>query len=213
MERFFADLVAVWRSEILALAAAGCRYVQLDDTNLAYLCDARLRERVRGIGEDPAKLPHLYARLINGAIADRPKDMKVAIHLCRGNSLSRGHAEGGYEPVAEAIFNETKVDGFFLEYDDARSGDFAPLRFVPKGSLRIVLGVITSKFGGLEDKDAVKRRIEEASKYMPLDQICLSPQCGFASHTGGNLLTEAQQYAKLRHVVELAAEIWPEGRR
>ena len=212
MGRFFADLVAVWRAEIMDLAAAGCRYVQLDDTNLAYLCDARLRERVKGLGEDPDKLPSLYARLINGAIAGRPADMKVAVHLCRGNSLSRGHAEGGYEPVAEAIFNEAKIDGFFLEYDDARSGDFAPLRFVPKGKLRIVLGVITSKFGALEAKDAIKRRIEEASRYMPLDQICLSPQCGFASHTGGNLLSEDEQRAKLRHVVELAQEIWPGAR-
>jgi len=209
MERFFEDVIAIYRAEIMDLAAAGCRYVQLDDTNLAYLCDARLRDRVKSIGEDPDRLPHLYARLINGAIAGRPADMKITVHLCRGNSLSRGHAEGGYEPVAEAIFNELKIDGFFLEYDDARSGDFAPLRFVPKGALRIVLGVVTSKFGALEPKDQIKRRIEEAARYMPLDQICLSPQCGFASHTGGNILTEAEQYAKLRHVVELAEEIWP----
>ncbi len=208
MEQFFADAIAVYRAEIMDLAAAGCRYVQLDDTNLAYLCDTRLRERVRSLGEDPDQLPHLYARLINGAIADRPADMKITVHLCRGNSLSRGHAEGGYEPVAEAMFNEVKVDGFFLEYDDARSGDFAPLRFVPKGKLRIVLGVVTSKFGALEPKDAIKRRIEEAGKYMPVDQMCLSPQCGFASHTGGNLLSEEEQYAKLRHVVEIAQEIW-----
>ena len=208
MEQFFADLIAVWRAEIMDLAAAGCRYVQLDDTNLAYLCDARLRERVRGIGEDPAQLPHLYARIINGAIADRPRDMKIAIHLCRGNSLSRGHAEGGYEPVAEAMFNELKVDGFFLEYDDARSGDFAPLRFVPKGDLRIVLGIVTSKFGLLESKDMLKRRLDEAAKYMPMAQMCLSPQCGFASHTGGNILSEDEQYAKLRLVAELAAEVW-----
>ena len=208
MEQFFSDAIAVYRAEIMDLAAAGCRYVQLDDTNRAYLCDPRMRERVKSIGEDPAKLPYLYARLINGAIADRPADMKITVHLCRGNSLSRGHAEGGYEPVAEAMFNALKIDGFFLEYDDARSGDFAPLRFVPKGKLRIVLGVVTSKFGVLEPKDQVKRRIEEASKYMPLDQICLSPQCGFASHTGGNILSEDEQYAKLRHVVELAGEIW-----
>ncbi len=209
MEQFFADAIAVYRAEIMDLAAAGCRYVQLDDTNLAYLCDTRMRERVRSLGEDPDQLPHLYARLINGAIADRPADMKITVHLCRGNSLSRGHAEGGYEPVAEAMFNEVKVDGFFLEYDDARSGDFAPLRFVPKGKLRIVLGVITSKFAALEPKDTIKRRIEEAGKYMPVEQMCLSPQCGFASHTGGNLLSEDEQYAKLRHVVELAQEIWP----
>jgi 5-methyltetrahydropteroyltriglutamate--homocysteine methyltransferase len=208
MEKFFEDVIAVYRAEIQDLAAAGCRYVQLDDTNLAYLCDPKLRERVKSIGEDPAKLPHLYARLINGAIAGRPADMKITVHLCRGNSLSRGHAEGGYEPVADAMFNELKVDGFFLEYDDARSGDFAPLRFVPKGKLRIVLGVITSKFGALEPKDQIKRRINEAAKFMPLDQICLSPQCGFASHTGGNILSESEQYAKLHHVVELAEEIW-----
>ena len=209
MEAFFADLIGVYRAEIDNLAAAGCRYVQLDDTNLAYLCDPRLRDRVKGLGEDPDRLPHLYARLINGAIAGRPGDMKITVHLCRGNSLSRGHAEGGYEPVAEAIFNELKVDGFFLEYDDARSGDFAPLRFVPKGNLRIVLGVITSKFGELEPKDQIKRRIEEATKYMAIEQMCLSPQCGFASHTGGNLLSEEQQWAKLRHVVDIATEIWP----
>jgi 5-methyltetrahydropteroyltriglutamate--homocysteine methyltransferase len=209
MEDFFADLIAVYRAEIMDLAAAGCRYVQFDDTNLAYLCDERLRARVRSIGEDPDKLPELYARFINGAIAGRPQDMKIAVHLCRGNSLSRGHAEGGYEPVAEAIFNALEVDGFFLEYDDARSGDFAPLRFVPKGRLRIVLGIVTSKFGALESRDSLKRRLDEAAKYMPFDQICVSPQCGFASHTGGNLLSEDEQYAKLRLVVELAAELWP----
>ena len=208
MEQFFEDLIAVYRAEVQDLAAAGCRYLQLDDTNLAYLCDPKLRERVKGLGEDPDKLPALYARFINGAIADRPRDMKITVHLCRGNSLSRGHAEGGYEPVAEVMFNETKVDGFFLEYDDARSGDFAPLRFVPKGDMRIVLGVITSKFGDLEPKDQIKRRLDEAAKYMPLDQMCLSAQCGFASHTGGNLLTEDQQWAKLRHVVEIADEVW-----
>jgi 5-methyltetrahydropteroyltriglutamate--homocysteine methyltransferase len=209
MEQFFADLIAVYGAEIMDLAAAGCRYVQLDDTNLAYLCDARMRERVRSIGEDPDKLPQLYARLINGAIADRPKDMKITVHLCRGNSLSRGHAEGGYEPVADAMFNALHVDGFFLEYDDARSGDFRPLRFVPKGNLRIVLGIVTSKFGMLETKESLKRRLDEAAKYMPFEQMCLSPQCGFASHTGGNILSEDEQYAKLRLVVELAAELWP----
>jgi 5-methyltetrahydropteroyltriglutamate--homocysteine methyltransferase len=209
MEQFFADLIAVYRAEIMDLAAAGCRYVQLDDTNLAYLCDPRMRERVRGLGEDPDRLPHLYARLINGAIAGRPDDMKITVHLCRGNSLSRGHAEGGYEPVAEAIFNALKVDGFFLEYDDARSGDFRPLRYVPKGKLRIVLGIVTSKFGALESKDVLKRRLEEAAKFMPFEQMCLSAQCGFASHTGGNILSEDEQYAKLRLIVELAQELWP----
>ncbi len=212
MDKFFEDIIAVYKAEVMDLAAAGCRYLQLDDTNLAYLCDAGMRDRVKSLGEDPDKLPHLYARLINAAIADRPKDMKITVHLCRGNSLSRGHAEGGYEPVAEAMFNALKVDGFFLEYDDARSGDFAPLRFVPKGNLRIVLGVVTSKFGQLEAKSAIKKRLEEASKYMPLEQMCLSAQCGFASHTGGNLLSEQEQMAKLRHIVEIADEVWPQSK-
>jgi 5-methyltetrahydropteroyltriglutamate--homocysteine methyltransferase len=208
MEQFFEDLIAVYRAEVMDLAVAGCRYLQFDDTNLAYLCDPRLRDRVQGLGENPDDLPSLYARLINGAIKDRPADMKITVHMCRGNSLSKGHAEGGYEPVAEKMFNELKVDGFFLEYDDARSGDFRPLRFVPKGKLRIVLGVVTSKFPELEAKDDIKRRLDEASKFMPLDQMCLSAQCGFASHTGGNKITEADQYAKLRHVVEIAREVW-----
>ena len=207
MESFFADLTAVWRNEIMDLADIGCRYLQLDDTNLAYLCDPQLRERVKALGEDPDKLPQLYARFINNAIKDRPDDMAITVHLCRGNSLSRGHAQGGYEPVAEAIFNELHIDGFFLEYDDARSGDFSPLRFVPKGK-RIVLGIITSKFGELEKKDDLKRRIDEAAKFMPLEQMCISAQCGFASHTGGNILTEDQQYAKLRLAVEVAEEVW-----
>lgn len=207
MEEFFDDVSGIWRDEVMDLADAGCRYVQFDDTNLAYLCDMTLRERVRGLGEDPDQLPHLYARLINNAIKDRPDDMAITVHLCRGNSLSRGHAEGGYEPVAEAMFNEVKVDGFFLEYDSERAGDFQPLRFVPKG-LKIVLGIITSKFGELESKDDLKRRIDEAAKFMPLDQMCISPQCGFASHTGGNLLSEQQQAEKLRLVVEVAEEIW-----
>jgi len=210
MEEFFDDVSAIWRAEIMDLAAAGCRYVQLDDTNLAYLCDARLRERVRGFGEDPDQLPLLYARLINNAIAGRPDDMAITVHLCRGNSLSRGHAEGGYEPVAEKMFNAVKVDGFFLEYDSERAGDFQPLRFVPKG-LKIVLGIVTSKFGELEDTDELKRRIDEASEFMPLDQMCLSPQCGFASHTGGNILEFDQQWAKLNMISELAKEVWADA--
>jgi 5-methyltetrahydropteroyltriglutamate--homocysteine methyltransferase len=211
MDEFFADVIAVYRNEIADLAAAGCRYAQLDDTNLAYLCDPLLRDRVKALGEDPDKLPHLYAKLINEAIKDRPADMAITVHLCRGNSLSRGHAQGGYEPVAEAMFNELAVDGFFLEYDDARSGDFRPLRFVPKGNKRIVLGIITSKFGRLEDKGDLKRRLEEAAKYMPMEQMCISAQCGFASHTGGNLLSEDEQYAKLRLAVEVANDVWGES--
>ena len=209
MEQFFEDLIGVYKAEVKSLADAGCRYLQLDDTNLAYLCDPKLRARVQSLGEDPDKLPALYARLINGAIADRPADMRITVHLCRGNSLSRGHAEGGYEPVADAMFNLLKVDGFFLEYDDARSGDFAPLRFVPKGNLRVVVGAVTSKFAKLEPKAQIKARLEEAAKYMPIEQMCLSAQCGFASHTGGNIITEDEQWAKLRHVVEIAREVWP----
>ena len=207
MEEFFADVSAVWRSEIMDLASVGCRYVQLDDTNMAYLCDPTFRERVRALGEDPDELPFCYARLINDAIKDRPEDMAITVHLCRGNSLSRGHAEGGYEPVAETMFNEFKVDGFFLEYDDARSGGFSPLRFVPK-DLRIVLGLVTSKFGQMESRDDLKRRLEEASKYLPVEQMCLSPQCGFASHTGGNLLNEEAQAAKLALITSFADEFW-----
>lgn len=210
MEVFFDEVSAIWREEIMDLAEGGCRYVQLDDTNLAYLCDSRLREKVRGLGEDPDQLPLLYARLINDAIKDRPDNMAITVHLCRGNSLSVGHAEGGYEPVAEKMFNEVKVDGFFLEYDSERAGDFQPLRFVPKG-LKIVLGIVTSKFGELEDTDDLKRRIDEASRFMPVDQMCLSPQCGFASHTGGNILKFDQQWAKLTMISKLANEIWEDA--
>ncbi len=207
MEEFYAEVSGIWRAEVMDLAAAGCRYVQLDDTNLAYLCDMKFRERVKELGEDPDELPSLYAKLINDAIADRPDDMAITVHLCRGNSLSRGHADGGYEPVADKMFNELKVDGIFLEYDSERAGDFKPLRFVPKDK-RIVLGLVTSKFGELESKDDLKRRIDEAAQFMPMEQMCLSPQCGFASHTGGNLLAAEAQSRKLRLIVELAEEVW-----
>jgi 5-methyltetrahydropteroyltriglutamate--homocysteine methyltransferase len=208
MEDFFEDLVAVWAREIADLAQAGCKYLQLDDTNLAYLCDTRLRDWSRNLGEDPDHLLHLYAQLINRSIAARPEDMAISVHLCRGNSRSRGHAEGGYEPIAEVLFNEMAVDGFFLEYDDARSGDFQPLRFVPKGKKRVVLGIVSSKLGALERKDDLKRRIEEASRYVPMEQICISAQCGFSSNTAGNLLDEDQEQAKLALIVELADEVW-----
>ena len=207
MDGFFADVAAIWRAEIADLAAQGCRYVQLDDTNLAYLCDPRMRERARELGEDPDALPAKYARLINDSIAARPSDMAITIHLCRGNSVSRGMAEGGYEPVAEVLFNEIAVDGFFLEYDSDRAGDFRPLRFVPPGK-RVVLGLITSKFGELESADDLKGRIDQAAGFVPLDQLCLSPQCGFASHTAGNILSEDQQWAKLALAVEIARDIW-----
>lgn len=207
MEGFFADLAQLYRDELADLGAAGCTYVQFDDTNLAYLCDEQLREGARKLGEDPDELPRTYAALINAAIADRPEGMAVTIHLCRGNARSQWFASGGYEPVAEKMFNLTDVDGFFLEYDDERSGDFSPLRFVPKGKT-VVLGLVTTKRGELESKDDLKRRIDEAAKYVDLDQLCLSPQCGFSSNAIGNLVSEAEEIAKLSLVVETAADVW-----
>jgi 5-methyltetrahydropteroyltriglutamate--homocysteine methyltransferase len=207
MKSFFTDLARVYREEIAALAGAGCRYLQLDDTNLAYLCDPQMRAGAAARGEDVDRLPHDYAALINDSIRDRPAEMSVCVHLCRGNARSRWFAQGGYEPVADVIFNEIAVDGFFLEYDDERSGDFAPLRFVPKNKA-IVLGLVTSKRGALEDSDLLKRRVEEASRYIDVDQLCISPQCGFASAVQGNLLTEDEQKQKLELVVRLAEQIW-----
>jgi 5-methyltetrahydropteroyltriglutamate--homocysteine methyltransferase len=207
LEVFFADLAAVYRAEIDALYAAGCRYVQLDDTNLAYLCDPVMREGAVERGDDPDELPHAYAELINAAIDGRPDDLTIAIHLCRGNYRSTWFAQGGYEPVAEVLFNELDVDAYFLEYDDERSGDFAPLRHVPADKT-VVLGLITSKRPELESYDELAARIDEASKYTPLDQLCLSPQCGFASTVAGNPLSEADQRAKLRLVGEVAQAIW-----
>jgi 5-methyltetrahydropteroyltriglutamate--homocysteine methyltransferase len=207
LEQFYADIAACYRDEIKSLADAGCTYVQLDDTNLAYLCDPKMREGAKSRGDDPNELPKRYANLINAAIAERPKGMTVGIHLCRGNFKSAWAAEGGYEPVAEVLFNELKVDGYFLEYDDARSGDFSPLRFVPKGKI-VVLGLVTSKVPDLESKDVLKRRIDEAARFVPLDQLCLSPQCGFSSTVHGNQLTAAAQAAKVRLVVDTAREVW-----
>jgi 5-methyltetrahydropteroyltriglutamate--homocysteine methyltransferase len=207
MELFFTDVAAAYRAEIRALADAGCRYLQLDDTNLAYLCDEKMREGARKRGDDPDELPRRYARLINAAIADRPADMTVCVHLCRGNFKSAWVAEGGYEPVAEVLFNELAVDGYFLEYDDARSGDFAPLRFVPKGKA-IVLGLVTTKLDMLETADGLKRKIDEAAKIIALDQLCLSPQCGFSSTVHGNAIAREAQAAKLRLVVDVARAVW-----
>ena len=207
MDGFFADLARVYREELAGLADAGCRYLQFDDTNLAYLCDENMRHTVEQRGEDIDKLPHDYAALINDSLRGRPAEMAVCIHLCRGNARSRWFAQGGYEPVAEIMFNEIDVDGFFLEYDDERSGDFTPLRFVPKGKA-VVLGLLTTKRGELEDRDVIKRRVEEAAQYLDPDQLCLSPQCGFASASRGNLLTQDEQNRKLALIVELAEEIW-----
>jgi 5-methyltetrahydropteroyltriglutamate--homocysteine methyltransferase len=210
LEEFFADVAAAYQAEIASLAEAGCTYLQLDDTNLAYLCDERQREAARRRGQDPDELPRLYARLINAAIARRPPQMVVGIHLCRGNFKSSWAAEGGYEPVAEVLFNELEVDAYFLEYDDARSGDFAPLRHVPRGK-QVVLGLISTKLGQLEDKAEVLRRLEEAGRYLPLEQASISPQCGFASTVEGNAIDMEAQAAKLRLVVEIAREVWGEA--
>jgi 5-methyltetrahydropteroyltriglutamate--homocysteine methyltransferase len=207
MDEFYADVAAAYRAEIADLAEAGCRYIQMDDTNLAYLCDEKHREDARRRGLDPDETPRQYARLINDSFAGAPADMLRAIHLCRGNFRSSWAAEGGYEPVAEVLFNELDIDAFFLEYDDPRSGHFAPLRFLPKGKV-VVLGLVTTKLGELESKDEIKRRIDEAAKFAPLEQLALSPQCGFASTVHGNELSREQQAAKVRLVVEVAEEVW-----
>jgi 5-methyltetrahydropteroyltriglutamate--homocysteine methyltransferase len=207
LDVFFDDLARVYRDEISALYAAGCRYIQLDDTNLAYLCDPRMRQGAIDRGDDPDELPRTYAALINAALHGRPEDLTVAVHLCRGNFRSTYFASGGYEPVAEALFTELDVDAYFLEYDDERSGDFAPLRFVPPHKT-VVLGLITSKFPALEPADQVTVRIDDAARYVPLDHLCLSPQCGFSSTIHGNVMTEEEQWAKLRHVVAIARDVW-----
>ena len=207
MEGFFADLARVFREEIADLAAVGCRYLQIDDVNFAYLCDPKMREGVKQIGEDPDKLPAMYAKLINDCIKDRPSDMAVCTHLCRGNFASAWVAEGGYDPVAEVLFNDLAVDGYFLEYDTPRAGNFAPLRYMPKGK-KLILGLVTSKSGALEDPDDLKRRIDDASKFVPLEQLGISPQCGFSSTVLGNKLTIDDQIAKLKLVAHVARDVW-----
>ncbi|CAG0961776.1 5-methyltetrahydropteroyltriglutamate--homocysteine methyltransferase [Burkholderiales bacterium] len=207
MEDFFDDIAKAYRDEIADLAAAGCTYLQLDDTNLAYLCDAKMRDGAKARGDDPDELPRRYATLINAAIATKPASMTVCVHLCRGNFKSAWAAEGGYEPVARVLFNELEVDGYFLEYDDARSGDFAPLRHVPKGKT-VVLGLVGTKLDRMETKDDLKRRIDEAAAFMPVEQMCLSPQCGFSSTVHGNEIAVATQAAKIRLCVETARDVW-----
>ncbi|QZH75853.1 MAG: 5-methyltetrahydropteroyltriglutamate--homocysteine S-methyltransferase [Erythrobacter sp.] len=207
MEDFYNDVASAYRQEVSSLADAGCRYVQMDDTNLAYLCDDEQREAARARGMDPDATTRQYARLINESFASAPADMIKAIHLCRGNFRSSWAAEGGYEPVAEIMLNELDIDAFFLEYDDPRSGDFAPLRHLPKGKT-VVLGLVTTKLGELESKDDIKRRIDEAAKFAPIEQLALSPQCGFASTVHGNDITNRQQADKIRLCVEVAEEVW-----
>jgi 5-methyltetrahydropteroyltriglutamate--homocysteine methyltransferase len=207
VEEFWVDLSAAYADEVRAIGELGCRYLQFDDTSLAYLNDPAQRAMMAERGED-AEHQHLrYIQLINGALAGRPPGMRVTTHMCRGNYRSSWAAEGGYDFVAEALFGELNVDGFFCEFDDERSGGFEPLRFVPPGK-RVVLGLVTSKRPELESKDLLKRRVEEASKYVPLEQLCLSPQCGFSSTVEGNALTLDEQVAKLRLVVETAEDIW-----
>jgi 5-methyltetrahydropteroyltriglutamate--homocysteine methyltransferase len=207
MADFYRDLGQTYRLAVRAFADAGCRYLQLDEVNFAYLCDPKLRAQVADRGEDPDKLPSIYAGMINAAMADTPSDMTIAMHLCRGNFQSTFVASGGYEPVAEILFNTINVHGYFLEYDSDRAGGFEPLRFVPKGKT-IVLGLVTTKSGRLESRDELKRRLDDATKYVPLEQLCLSPQCGFASTEEGNILSADEQWAKLAMIVELAEEIW-----
>ena len=208
IDRFFDDLAQAYRKAVAAFADAGCRYLQLDDTVWGYLCSAEQREQARQRGDDPARLPAIYARVINAAIEGRPASMTITTHVCRGNFRSTWISEGGYEPVAETLLGALNVDGYFLEYDTERAGGFEPLRFLPKGPKQVVLGLVTSKTGALESKDALKRRIEEATRWVALDQLCLSPQCGFASTEEGNVLTEDEQWAKLGRIVETAGEVW-----
>jgi 5-methyltetrahydropteroyltriglutamate--homocysteine methyltransferase len=207
LAEFWADLTSAYAEEVRALGEVGCTYLQFDDTSLAYLNDPNQRAFAQRMGADATHLHEDYIRHINDALADRPEGMAVTTHLCRGNFQSSWVAQGGYEFVAEALFSDLEVDGFFLEYDDERSGGFEPLRFVPKGKL-VVLGLVTTKRGELETKDAIKARIEEASRHVDLDQLCLSPQCGFSSTVEGNALSHEQQWAKLRLIVETAQEVW-----
>ncbi|MFL6561380.1 MAG: 5-methyltetrahydropteroyltriglutamate--homocysteine S-methyltransferase [Bacillus sp. (in: firmicutes)] len=207
-KEFFHDLALTYKKAIQSFYDAGCRYLQLDDTSWAYLCSDEQRAQLKAKGLDPDELSAFYLNTINDAVSDRPNDMKITMHICRGNFRSTWVSSGGYEPVAELLFDNLNIDGFFLEYDNDRAGGFEPLRFVKRNDLQIVLGLVTSKFGKLENPDDIKRRIDEAARFVDLSQLSLSPQCGFASTEEGNLLTEEQQWAKLRHVVEIAEDVW-----
>jgi len=208
LDAFFSDLAQTYKDAVAAFYAAGCRYLQFDDTVWAYLCSQKELELAKQRGDDPTRLPEIYTQVINEAIKDRPADMTITTHVCRGNFRSTWISEGGYEPVAEWLFAKCGYDGYFLEYDTERAGGFEPLRFVPKGNKQIVLGLVTSKSGTLEKKDDIKKRIDEATKYVALDQLCLSPQCGFASTEEGNVLTEDAEWAKMRMIVDLSKEVW-----
>lgn len=207
---FYDDVAKAYGDELRSLSAAGCNYVQMDDTNLAYLCDDKMREAARSRGDDPNELPHRYAMFVNKVVAQKPEGMTIAMHLCRGNFKSTHAASGNYEPVAEALLSEMNIDAYFLEYDDDRSGDFRPLRYLPPGKT-MVLGLVTTKFGQMESKDTLKRRIDEAAKYAPMEQLALSPQCGFSSTVHGNNIAVEDQRNKLRLVIETANEVWGES--
>ena len=206
-DELFADLGLAYRAAVRAFAAAGCRYLQLDEVFIAMLCDAAYRQKMLARGDDPERLLRLYAELINTAIADIPTDMTVTLHLCRGNFKSTYMGAGGYEAVQDVLFNTIGVHGYFMEYDDERSGGFEPLRLLPQGKT-VALGIVTTKRGALESSDALRRRIDEAARFVPLEQLCLAPQCGFSSTEEGNLLTEDEQWAKLERIVAVAAEVW-----
>jgi 5-methyltetrahydropteroyltriglutamate--homocysteine methyltransferase len=208
LDDFWADLVAAYREEVRRLGELGCTYLQFDDTSLAYMNDPHQREYIASIGGDPERQHVEYIHHINEALAERPDGMSVTTHMCRGNFRSAWAAEGSYDFVAEALLNELDVDGFFMEWDDERSGGFEPLRFLPRGEKQVVLGLVTTKRGTLESKDDLKRRIEEASKHAPIEQLCLSPQCGFSSTVEGNVLSEDEQWAKLSLIVEVSQEVW-----
>ena len=208
LDSFWADLVLAYRDELRRLGELGCTYLQFDDTSLAYMNDPHQREYIGSIGGDPEHQHLDYIRHINEALSERPEAMSITTHACRGNFRSAWAAEGSWDFVAEALLNDLQVDGFFMEWDDERSGGFEPLRFLPRGQKQVVLGLVTTKRGELESKDDLKRRIEEASKYAPIEQLCLSPQCGFSSTVEGNELTQEQQWAKLRLIVEVAEEVW-----
>jgi 5-methyltetrahydropteroyltriglutamate--homocysteine methyltransferase len=208
LDRFFADLGVAYTKAVAAFGEAGCRYLQLDEVNIAYLCDPDQIAGLKARGEHVEDLLDIYASMLNTAIAGKPEGMVISMHLCRGNFRSTWVAKGGYEPVAEVLFNQINSDAYFMEYDTERAGGFEPLRFVPRGHKIVVLGLVTSKTGELESKDSLKRRIDDAAKYLPLEQLALSPQCGFASTEEGNILTEDQQWAKLELCVEVARDVW-----
>jgi len=208
LDAYFDDLATTWRDAIRAFYDAGCRYLQLDDTVWAYLCSDDQRKQIVARGDDPEELARIYARVLNKALEGKPEDLTIGLHVCRGNFRSTWISEGGYEPVAEVLFGGVNVDAFFLEYDNDRSGDFAPLRFVRPGKQQVVLGLITTKNGELENPEGVKARVEEAAKYVDISQICLSPQCGFASTEEGNSLTPEQQWEKVRLVTRIAEQVW-----